>query len=235
MSNRSIPLIAAALLACGGSGEPVATPSDAAQLDEAELDDAQFDAAQFDLSAGMAAGMRTVEFPGDDPGPPLYARVTPLSNQFFIDNGLIAIPIYRDPSCIPPDANLMGLFHPPGPDGPGAFGCDLLIEGSYIIEADAPVGTFPIRAVARGPIQIWFVELTAFQAASADGQMTMAELESLSPLRGTATKFNEMLAPRMDSHHVVITSRGRLEDGRTFQFNVNHRGEVTQSIMIRIR
>lgn len=221
--NRPIPLLAAVLLACG-SGEPVASDPGAADAGAATLD----------LSASDAR-MRTVAFPADDPGPPLYARVTPLLNQIFVDNGLVAIPIYRDPSCIPPETDLMAHIHPPGPAGPGAFGCDLLIEGSYIIEAAAPLGTFPIRALAKGAAQIWFVELSDFEAATADGDLTMAELTGLSPLRGTATAFHEMLAPRIDSHHVVLSSRGRLDDGRTFQFNVNHVGDVTQSILIRIR
>jgi hypothetical protein len=219
MYNRPIPLIAAVLLACGNSDEPVALDSEATSLG---------------LSASDAK-VRTVAFPTDDPGPPLYARVSPLLNQIFVDDGLVAIPFYRDPSCIPPETDLMAHMHPPGPDGPGAFGCDLLIEGHYIIEADAPLGTFPIRVQATGDAQIWFVELSDFQAATADGDLTMAELTGLSPLRGTATAFHEMLAPRMDSHHVVLSSRGRLDDGRTFQFNVNHRGDVTQSILIRIR
>lgn len=220
MYKRSMPFLAVALLGCQSASEPVASTHEA-------------------MTAGMSevrtAATRTVEFPGDDPGPPLYTRVTPLSKQIFADGGVVAIPIYRDPSCIPADADLLAHFHPPGPAGPGAFGCDLLIEGSYTIEADAQPGTFPIRSVARGPAQVWFVEQAAFEAAGADGRLTMAELEAMSPLRGTATVFNEMLAPRPDSHHVVITSHGRLEDGRRFQFNVNHRGDVTQSISIRIR
>ncbi|HEX6134757.1 MAG TPA: hypothetical protein VFZ24_12390 [Longimicrobiales bacterium] len=218
MNTRPLTLVALALLACR-NGEPVAPAADAAALD---------------LSAAAGAGMRVVAFPADDPGPPLYARVTPLMNQIFTDAGLVAIPIYRDPACIPPDTDLLEHLHLPGPAGPGAFGCDLLIEGSYIIEADAPIGTFPVRVVASGPARIWFVERAAFQAATADGTLPMAELVALDPLRGTATTFHEMLAPRLDSHHVVIASAGRLDDGRSFRFDLNHLGDVTKSIHIRI-
>jgi hypothetical protein len=56
----------------------------------------------------------------------------------------------------------------------------------------------------------------------------------LEPLRGTATTFHEMLSPRLDDHHVVITSRGLLHDGRSFRFNLNHLADETQSILIRI-
>jgi hypothetical protein len=219
MYRRSIPLLTAALLACSGADQPVAPDVDAAD----------------GMPANMSARMRVVDFPGDDPGPPLYARVTPLLNQIFTDNGLVAIPIYRDPSCIPADTDLMEHIHPPGPGGPGAFGCDLLVQGSYIIEADAPLGTFPVRVVTRGPAQVWFVDVNDFAAATADGRLTMAELNALSLLRGTAHTFHEMLAPRLESHHVVIASRGRLDDGRTFVFDVSHRGDATQSILIAIR
>jgi hypothetical protein len=191
-----------------------------------------------EAAAAAAAGggpVRTVAFPSQDPGPPLYARVTPLLNQVFVDGGLVAIPFYRDPACVASDVDLLEHIHPPSQDGPGAFGCSLIVEGTYIIEADAPMGTFPIRVQTRGPAQIWFVDLAAFNAASADGNLTMAELLTMEPLRGTATTFNEMLAPRMENHHVVITSHGTLHDGRAFQFNVNHPGDRTQSIMIRIR
>ncbi|HEX6307518.1 MAG TPA: hypothetical protein VFZ69_04980 [Longimicrobiales bacterium] len=219
MYTRPLPLIACALLACHGNGEPVSPPPDDAV---------------FDLSADMAAGMRVVSFPAEDPGPPLYARVTSIMNQVFVDAGLVAIPIYRDPACIPADTDLLEHLHLPGPAGPGAFGCTLLIEGSYIIEADAPLGTFPVRVVAKGPAQIWFVDWGDFQNATADGTLTMAELNGLDPLRGTASTFHEMLAPRLDRHHVVIASRGQLEDGRSFRFELNHLGDVTKSILIRI-
>lgn len=186
------------------------------------------------LAASRAGGLRVVAFPSDDPGPPLYVRLTPMLNQIFVDQGMVAIPFYRDPACVPADTDMLTHFHPPGPGGPGAFGCRLLIEGTYVIESDAPLGTFPVSVNASGPARVWFVPVSDFAAATADGVLTMAELVALEPLRGTATSFHEMLKPRTDTHHVVITSRGRLEDGRTFQFNVNHQGDVTRSILIRI-
>jgi hypothetical protein len=180
-------------------------------------------------------GFRTVAFPADDPGPPLYTRVTTLLNQIFHDGETLAIPLYRDPACIPGDFDLLAGFHFPGADGPGAFGCPLLVEGTFLIEPDAPLGTFPFQVVTRGRAQVWFVPYAAFQAAAADGHFTMDELLALQPLRGQAEHFNEMLTPRMEKHQVVITSQGRLEDGRRFQFNVNHPGDRTRTLQIRIR
>jgi hypothetical protein len=236
MRIRLLPRAAAALaaiapfavLACASSTDPVVPVADAA----ASVAPAYAAAAP---AASRAGGLRVVRFPAEDPGPPLYARVTPLLNQIFVADGMVAIPFYRDPACVPLDVDLLEHIHPPGEHGPGSFACQLLIEGSYTIEPDAPLGTFPVRVVASGPAQFWFVPWSDFNAAAGDGKLTMAELIALEPLRGTASTFNEMLAPRLDDHHVVITSRGMLEDGRTFQFNVNHRGDVTQSMLLRIR
>jgi hypothetical protein len=214
MLRRSLAMVALVALACEPADLPVALDGDSANM----------------LASQRTTGMRRVDFPGADPGPPLYVRVTPMLNQIFIDAGLVAIPFYRDPSCIPADTDLLLPLHPPGPGGRGAFGCALLVSGSYTIEADAPMGTF-----TRGPAQVWFVDVAAFEAATRDGVLTMAELIGLNPLRGTATSFEEMLAPRIDNHHVVISSHGVLEDGRTFRFQVNHFGSRTNSIMIRIR
>jgi hypothetical protein len=186
-------------------------------------------------AVGGAGGFRTVAFPADDPGPPFYSRVSTLLNQIFHDGEYVAIPFYRDTECIPPDFNLLGAFHLPGEDGPGAFGCPLLVHGTLLIEPDAPQGTFPFKVMTRGPAHVWFVSWNRFQAAMADGDITMNELIALEPLRGVADQYNEVLHPRMEKHHVVITSQGRLEDGRRFQFNVNHPGDATKSLLIRIR
>lgn len=185
--------------------------------------------------AGAPGGLRTVSFPEEDPGPPFYARVGLLLNQIFHDGEYVAIPFMRDPACVPLDFNLLESFHVPGPDGPGAFGCSLVVSGRFLIEPDAAPGTFPFQVSTSGPARVWFVPWATFAPAIEDGHLTMAELLSLQPLRGTAERFDEMLRPRFDNHHVVITSHGRLDDGRRFQFNVNHLGDVTQSILIRIR
>lgn len=207
-----------ALAACQGDGLSSTAPPEADALEAA---------------ASAANAVHRVSFPAEDPGPPIYARMTTLRNQIFSDGEYVAIPFYRDPECVPPDFNLLEGLHPPGPEGPGAFGCELMVDGHFIIESDAPLGTFPIRAVTNGPAPVWFVPWSELEAAIADGQLTMPELLALNPLRGTADRFNEMLAPREENHHVVITSRGRLEGGDRFQFNVNHRGDQIRSILIR--
>jgi len=175
-----------------------------------------------------------VNVPAEDPGAPFYTRVSPypaLFNQVFTDGRTVAIPVYRDPACIPDDFNLFQIF-----DIPGAFSCRLLVEGEYFIEANAPVGQIPFHINVRGPAQLWFVDHDEFMARTTDGILPWARLANeFASLRvGTADHYTETHRPRLDpEHHVIIAARGRLADGGRFQFNVNHRGSETQSITIR--
>ncbi|CAN5814932.1 hypothetical protein BH23GEM3_BH23GEM3_12620 [soil metagenome] len=195
-------------------------------------------APEADAAALFAAGQGLVRkaIPAEDPGPPFYARVSPITNQLHQTDGWLAVPFYRSPECIPADFNLLELFHIPGTTGPGAFGCPLLTSGFLLIEPDAPLGTFPRQVVLTGGgVQFWFVRWVDFQEAMKDGVVTIAELEALHPLKGTASNFHETLRPRDGEHLVAITARGMLEDGRSFQFQVNQPEYVTKSIRIRFR
>lgn len=184
----------------------------------------------------QSEGLARKVIPEEDPGPPLYARVTTTLNQFFHTGDWLAIPFYRDPACVPAEFNLLQLFHFPGPEGPGAFACPLHMSGSVLIEPNAPLGTFPRHVTLTGDaVPFWFVRWSAFQGAAQDGVVNMAELQALNPLKGVATHYHETLKPREGEHLVVITARGTLEDGRTFQFHVTHVEAQTKSIQLRFR
>jgi hypothetical protein len=168
---------------------------------------------------GAASESRLVRriIPTEDPGPPFYARV---GLQFFDNGQWIAISFYRQPECIPADFNLLQFFHfPGGPGHPGAFGCPLLVSGFLLTEADAPPGTFPKRVHLQGvTVPVWFVDSAAFRAAAADGELTIGDLQALSPLQGVARFYHETLHPRTGEHLIVIEARGDLPDGRRFAF-----------------
>lgn len=190
------------------------------------------------LEPAMAATSNVVRkaIPDEDPGPPFYARATTILQELFRVDGWLVIPFYREPACVPADFDLLHLYHPPGPGGPGAFGCPLVVSGSLLIEADAPLGTFPRQVVMTGDaVPFWFIRWDDFLAASADGTFTMAELRALEPLQGTADRFHETLMPRMDDHRIVIQAAGSLADGRTFRFGVVHSQDVTKSIHLQLR
>jgi hypothetical protein len=161
----------------------------------------------------------------------VYVRTGNLLNQFFVSDGWLVLPFYRDPSCVRADFNLLNLF-----DVPAAFGCALTVEGFYMIEKDALPGTFPMIVQSTGgAVPFWFVRWTDFQTAAADGVVTIGELQSLNPLVGTADKFNETLRPRMDNHLIQINASGYLEDGRSFSFHLTHVGDQTKAINLSIK
>jgi hypothetical protein len=168
--------------------------------------------------------------PEDDPGPPFYAR---LGRPYFPSDGWLAIPFYRAPACIPPDFNLLDHYDFPSPNGPGAFACQLLVTGTFLIEPDAPLGTFPFLVVLDGAgAPVWFVPSASFDVAAQDGVVTIGELAALNPLRGTARRYHEMLRPRSGEHKIIITADGSLEDGRSFMFEASHIDDQLRSIRI---
>ena len=181
--------------------------------------------------AMLAAGNKTVKVPEEDPGAPLYLRMTMLLNQVFRVDGHVVIPFYRNPSCVRPDFNLLELF-----DVPAAFGCGLTCTAQYVIESDAPLGTFPIIVQTRSNnMPIWIITETAFDAAAADNMITINELQAANPIKATATHFEEMLKPRFENHHVVIHASGTIDEtGDPFSFHVNHLGSTTKSIFLKM-
>jgi hypothetical protein len=190
--------------------------------------------------AASAAGdgrMVRVTFPDPDPGVPSYARVGLAMNQVLHDGEWLAVPMLRDPACIPAEFNLLGFFDPPGPGGPGAFVCPLNLSGWFMIEADAPQGSIPRVVHASGSaVPFWFVRWSEFEPLLAGGVVRIGDLAALPSLvRGTATRFEEMLQPRFERHRVAIDASGRLEDGRAFRFHVTHVGDRIVAIRISFR
>jgi hypothetical protein len=183
-------------------------------------------------NARMSTGNKQVQFPSsEDPGAPLYMRIANTMNQFFVTDGWLVIPFYRDPSCVRPDFNLLNLF-----DVPAAFGCSLTVSGFYTIEKDATPGTFPITVQSTGSaVPFWFVKREDFETAKDDGVITIGELQNMNPLIGSATKFHETLRPRFDNHFVQINASGTLTDGRRFEFHVTHVEDQTKHISLSIK
>lgn len=187
-------------------------------------------------AAAQSQGLVRLDIPDQDPGPPFYARVTTILDQLFHDDGWLAVPFYRAPSCVPAAFNLLEHFHFPGPEGGGAFGCPLLLSGFLLTEPDAPPTRFPRQVILRGSgSPFWFVRWDDFQEAAEDGVVTVGELASLDPLVGTTRRYHETLKPREEDHVVVIDADGTLEDGRTFSFHVTHIEDRTHAVRIRFR
>lgn len=187
-------------------------------------------------SAPGAEELVANEIPAEDPGPPFYARVSPIMNELFFSDGWLVIPFYRDPACIPPSFNLLDLYHFPSESDAGAFACRALVTGVTYKEPAAPATAFPkeVTMEGSGSVQIWFVQEAAARQAIADGSLTLAELEELGPLVGIATTFDEELRPRAEDHLIAIRSNGELMDGRSFRFDLRHIGETIEQITVAI-
>ena len=82
---------------------------------------------------------------------------------------------------------------------------------------------------------IWFVASAAFAAATADGTLTIGELEGLNPLEGIAQSYHETLHPREEDHLIVIVAHGTLDDSRSFDFQTTHLRDEIMSLRIAFR
>jgi hypothetical protein len=172
-----------------------------------------------------------ISFPDEDPGIPIYARVGPILNQFFVTGNQLVIPFYRNPECIPDSFNLLNYYDPPA-----AFGCELMVQGRFVIEKDAEEGQFPIMAHTTGSeVPIWIVDWTGFQSLRANGAVTIVNLEELNPIKATALQFNEYLSPRINEHQVIIEAKGIVEStDQKFLFQLTHREDKIETILLEI-
>jgi hypothetical protein len=188
------------------------------------------------VAGASSRGMIIRSFPSEDPGAPFYARVGPLLNQFFVADGYLVIPFYRDPACIPGGFDLLQIFDPPtGPDDLGAFTCSLTVWGRFLTEANNPPGTFPRLVNTWGSnVPFYIVSWELFHQTMEQGPVTMADLNAMNPMVATATAFSETLRPRIGEHLVVINAQGTLTDGRAFSFHVTHVEDQTKSISLKI-
>jgi len=149
-------------------------------------------------------------------------RVDPVQVPFYArviegDKWTAAI-FYRPPGCIPPGFNLVTFFDPPR-----VFGCGPMTMDGYAIFQNGP-GIDPAPLLSRlsgeGEVPMWFVRTRAYDAATADGFITLAEFEALKPLRGKARLYEEVLRtdPDRTGAHFSAVAHGRLTDGRSFSY-----------------
>lgn len=176
-------------------------------------------------------GNVTILFPDEDPGIPIYARAGPILNQFFVTGGQLVIPFYRDTDCIRGDFNFLTYYDPPA-----AFGCDLTVQGKFVIEADAEQGTFPIMAHTEGTqVPVWIVDWVQFQALMENESVTLSDIENLNPIMAMAHQYEEYLSPRMDNHEVIIEAAGSIPaTGQQFTFVLTHQGDQIEKILLEI-
>ena len=195
--------------------------------------------------AAEAPGAVTAGIPEADPGPPFYA----ILERAFVPHTSewAAIVFVREPlapGCIPPWFDLLDQIAVPF-----AFGCPLVVEGHVTYRnGPPPIDLAPIHVRLReaGPVPVWFVSWPELQAASADDELTLPELQALpSLLEGTASSldFNQHPGPErpqgFGNGKIGLVARGVLQDGRSFLVQVREMGvhgeSVQRHVAIRFR
>ncbi len=190
------------------------------------------------LLCGMLLSMCLVSAPGVSANVrvpsgdvPLYAQL-PCPDCVQHNDEWAVIPFYRPPSCVPADFNLLNYFDP------AAFACTPPTTSGFEIWAQGPVPKV-WQLHGLGAVPVYFVNWPELQAAMADGDLKIGELESLpSLLRGTAASYKQTARNEGPLSIVVLQmiARGVLEDGRSFDVeSVAHGPDLRQNTRIIFR
>lgn len=153
--------------------------------------------------------------PDESPSGPFYARIE--RGVVLEDGGWVAIPFYRQPSCVRVNFNLLNFFD--FANIPAIFGCPLTIHG-FELWRDPSTDQGPRQAKyeGNGAVPVWFISAADFHAALPG--LTLSELLAMpSLLQGFATSYEETLHPlgAAKENMLEIVASGSLPDGRTFQ------------------
>jgi hypothetical protein len=181
-----------------------------------------------------------LRFPG--PGdPPLYSELAP--DFLFHNDRDAAVVFWREPECVPDDFNLLEVLDltaafPGGP--PRSLLCPLTVEGVDVWH-DPATDPFPFQLEVRGSgaVPIWFFSWSELEAAAADGQVTITELESLPSLRiGHADFYQESIRNSNQGQRHASSStvaRGTMTDGRGFRFHVSERLQDGNRVLMSVQ
>lgn len=167
-------------------------------------------------SAALAEGQMRLSVPEESPSGPFYARIE--RGLVFRTDEWVAIPFYRDLSCVRPTFNLLDFFDVA--NIPAIFACPLSVSGFEIWDdPSADAGPRQSKLHGNGSVPVLFVSVEDFEAALPG--LTMTELLAMPSLMlGVATFYEEVLHPLgiAQRSKLTIVARGELPDGRTFSF-----------------
>jgi hypothetical protein len=164
----------------------------------------------------MPPGLATAQEREDPVRLPFYGRTT-----FHGDSPWVAYIFYRPVNCVPRDFNLLTVN-----DIPRAFSCGpQTVDGFAVWETGIgidPAGPMQLHLRGRGAVSIWFFPSEGLDAAQADGALTLAELESLNPLKGTADLYTEVLHPLRAAKNplLIVQAQGTLTDTCPFTLHI---------------
>lgn len=188
--------------------------------------------------AALAQTPLKLDFPSASPGIPAYARLELLIPDFDVPRNeqWAAIVFYRDPDCVPENFNL-GMFFDPPVGGPGAFACELLVEGHELWANGPGSDSAPLYVLSRNStpnLPVWFVAWPELRNLFDTGSVTIGGLAALPSLvRGWAWSFEETLHPNGAAPDPAITmsARGRLEGGGEFELGWHYQASAGLNIV----
>jgi len=167
---------------------------------------------------------------------PLTSSDMPFSAR--IERGLIhtdgewaAIAFYRPPVCVPADFDLLAFFDL------AAFECcppQPYLEGFAILGPVGPIQS-KVQLARDQTMPVWFVSWLELEAAMADDDLTMSELQDLpSLLEGEATFYTETLHPYEMAQQTMtsIVASGWLADGGTFSYQATETHNTLRHVKI---
>lgn len=141
-----------------------------------------------------------------------------------VDQEWVVNIFYRSPSCVPVNFNPLNFF-----DIPRAFRCPLTVEG-FEVRSQAFGPPLHSELQGLGAVPVLFVKRAEFEAAAADGELTLTELLGLEAgVMGSASLYQEVLHPRGGARVVNADyqAAGTLENGRPFRVHIQeHEGQV---------
>ena len=169
------------------------------------------------VALALVPGVATAQSPKrEEPAElPFYARDVFGAGEWSV------VYFYRPVECVPRDFNLLLFF-----DVPRVFGCGPMTVDTFAVwetgPGQDPFGPRQGRARGLGAVPVWLVRTEDLRRATSDGVLTLAELQALDPLMGTADFFTEVLHPggAVENPHLVVNARGTLEDGRSFTVHI---------------
>lgn len=187
----------------------------------------------FTAMSPMAEAQVRLLVPDESPSGPFYARIE--RGVVLEDGGWVAIPFYRDPSCVRANFNLLNFFD--FANIPAIFGCALTIHGFEIWnDPSTDPGPRQAKYEGNGAVPVWFISAADFHAALPG--LTLTELLAMPSLMpGFAASYEETLHPLGAARQSMleIVASGNLPDGRTFQLTAVEAGGELHLVRIDFR
>lgn len=139
----------------------------------------------------------------------------------------------NDPGVVPEDFNLLRVFNPAGTATLNPE--DWAVDGFNIRSNPDDAIPRKVHLYGKGAVPFWFIPADAMNDATADGELTILEMGTLSSVRGTAEHFVEELHPSgiPDGGHehpsLHLEAHGNLDNGGKFKVTIgvnSQHGEV---------